>query len=324
MNGFRIGLAALGTAFAYPRVLLCAWAVVTAIALVLVWPAYAALDAGLTRHPGAGFLLDLALDADFARRHPQTVVTLLGGSALMLLVWAWLAGGVIATVGVGRRFSFTELLGEGASFLLRSLRVLALGLGFALLLGLGLRALEHLLVEQVWRDADPGVIRIFGLEPAHWLTRGFLLEALHWLYGFLFLVLVFTSKLALARLVVDGRRSAVLAWGWAVGIAVLRPLRTGLVVGTLALVWLLGSWVLGALTAWALEQQQSLVLGLVLTQAQVFLAQAILVAFLVAARRLATAGRGPTRGSIEPIVVVPARAPGQPVPPSPPVIAVRP
>ena len=309
MTGIRIALGALAAAFLQPRILLLAWAWVTALALWLVWPAWQVIDAELASHPGSAFLLDPVLDADFARRHPGTVLALGGASVLMLVFWAFLGGGVLATVGLGRRLRFTELLSEGGAFLLRSLRVLGLGLLLAVLLGWGLGTLDRLVTGHAWRDADPGVITVFGWEPAHWFTRSLVVEALRWLWGFAFLVLVFAGKVALARLVVDGRRSAFLAWAFALGTLLRRPLRAALVVGTLVAVWVAGSFVLGFATARLLEPERNLVAGLALTQAQVVLGQAVLIAFLLAARSFLVVGRDAARESSEPVVVIPQRAP---------------
>jgi hypothetical protein len=317
MTGIRVALWALATAFAHPRVLLAAYVVVTAAAAWLVWPVWAVLDAELAAQPGSGFLLDGVLDADFARRHPDTVLRLGGASAVVLASWALLGGGVLATVGLGRKLRFSELLSEGGAFLLRSLRVLGIGLVLAVLLAWGLGAVDRLLAERAWRDADPGVVTVFGWVPAHWCTRALALEALRWLWGLAFLVLLFTSKVALARLVVDGRRSAFLAWAHALGMVARRPWRPVLITGVLVAAWMLGSFVLGFATARLLERDRNLVAGLVLTQVQVLFAQGILIAFLLAARRFLVLGRGTVRESREPVVVIPQRAPAPAATPQP-------
>ena len=83
MTSLRILSSSVVTSLAHPRVWLTAWLVVTIAAVTCVYPVFTQLDDALGRQPGAGLLFDQALDADFARLHPEAVVSL-GGASLVV------------------------------------------------------------------------------------------------------------------------------------------------------------------------------------------------------------------------------------------------
>lgn len=279
-RGFlRILLGSLSGAIGRPRLLLLGWALVTVPALFAVAPAYAALDAALSQHPGASFVADGALDADLGRLEPETGIRLHGALAFALLAWAILAGGVLATADA--RASWRDLLAACGAYALRSLRVLVIVILLALLLGWGCDWLDALVRER-WADADPGPylsVPWFG-----WAELPVAVEAIAWGRGFLFLLLLFLGKVALARIVCFDRGSALLAFAAAIGTLLRHPLRLSLTVSGLALVWLLGSHLIGMGTVHLLEVRHELWLGLATGQAGVLWGQVVLVAFLLAAR----------------------------------------
>jgi hypothetical protein len=277
----RIVLGAFATALAHPRLLLLAWLLVTVPALLAVAPAYAAMDRALSHHPGAGYYWNEDLDADLLRLAPGFSVQLTGALLFVLVAWVALSGGVLATAGTGTRFRLRSLLHASATTALRSLRVLLLALPLFLLLGWGLDAFDAWLHDRL-ADRDPGPFLPF--RALAWFGWPFVVEAVAWARGFLFLLLLFLAKLALARLVSGGRESALLAWLRSFGSLLRHPLRIPLTVAGLCLVWALGQHLLGLGTAYFLDGRQQLWLGLAFGQAGVLWTQAALVAFLLAAR----------------------------------------
>lgn len=278
----RTFVAACATALRHPRVVLCCWVAVTAVALAVIAPAVAALDHALAHHPAAARSLDLSLDWDFARGHPEVTVRAGGACLVIGALFAWLAGGILVVVGRRRPARLRDVLAEGGGLWLANLRVLAVT-GLALLVAHGgLDMLSRWMREDWLYEVEPGSV---PLPLAH---DGVLvgLEAFDWLRGFVFLVVVFVGKMALARLAVSGRRSAVLAWTAALGRALRRPVRTLVLVGLIAVAWLGVGHVLGEITVRVLEVKQRPWIGLAVGQLGIVWTQVVFVASLVAARAM--------------------------------------
>ncbi len=305
MAAIRDVFSAITTALLSPRVVLFVWLLILVPALVVVLPRFEEYDAALSQHPGAGFLLDQALDADFARQHGT--LPLLGATLFVLLASVFLAGGVLSIVGVrSTRGTLSEFLGESGRLFLRNLRVLGVGIMAALLLGWGIDAARYWLGELAY-GVDPGSPFVFDWLPVRWAHLAWVgsLAA-----GFAFLCLVFASKVAMARLALHNRRSAILAWGIAIGKSVRQPLRVALTVGLLTAAWTAGAHLLGGLTARFLEVEQNLWLGLLFGQLSMLWGAVILVATLLAARQFAISHAAVADPEArEPIVEVPRAVP---------------
>lgn len=274
----------LWTAVRAVRVWLLAWLAVTVAAAVVVWPAWRALDEELSRHPGAGFHLDQALDVDLWRTRPELTLSLGGALLFALVAGAFLSGGVLATLGrPERRFRFAQMLGEGGFLFWRNVRVLAIGLVLALAVGWGFGRLDAWLLEDALYDVEPGAIAVrLWIADVRWIH---VLEGLAWFRGFVVLGLVFTSKVAMARLVEGPRRSAFLAWGSALGRVFRHPLRAALIVGLWTVIWFVALQIVGEVTVWLLEVRQDLWLGALVGQAGIVVGQWVLIGHLLSARR---------------------------------------
>ncbi|MHC5064515.1 MAG: hypothetical protein ACYTG5_11150 [Planctomycetota bacterium] len=283
MRSLAIVLSSLGNALRYPRVWLTAWLLVTIPALLIVYPVYLELEAEMAQNPGAGFLLDQSLDEDFLRQHPGLGSTLLGGSLFMIIAWAFLSGAVLKTMRSDLIFGFTAFLVAGGKLFFRNLRVLVIGLVPAAALFWGTGAFQSWLMEGPLVDADPGAtalpLWLFDIRWAH------VQEGILYLEGLLFILLLFMSKVAMAHLAVDDKRSALLAWGLALGKILRHPLRASLLVLLLTLVFLAVPSLMGIGTAWALEVEQNLWLGLLFGQLAVIASQIVLLASLLSARQ---------------------------------------
>lgn len=276
----RILAVSCATALRHPHIVLTCWLVVTAVALVVVAPAVAALDRALAHHPAAGRLLDLTLDGDFARTHPEAAVRAGGACLVVGALFAWLAGGILVVVGRRRPARLRDVLAEGGRLFLVNLRVLAVTGAVLLIVHGAFDVLSRWMREDWLYDVEPGSV------PLPLVHDGVLagLEAFDWLEGLVFLVVVFVGKMALARLAVGGGRSAVVAWCVALGRALLRPVRTLTLVGVLALAWLGVGHVLGEATVRALEVKQRLWIGLAAGQLGIVWTQVVFVTALLAAR----------------------------------------
>ncbi|MCC6672555.1 MAG: hypothetical protein IT458_15935 [Planctomycetes bacterium] len=282
MQALRILGASLASAMAHPRVLLTGYAVVTLPALAVVAPAYHAWRERLDHHPAAGLHVDQLLDTDLLRHEPATVLRLAPALIVVLVLGAYLSGGAVRTVATGAPFRYESFLVEGARMFLRSLRLLAVGLVAALLLGWGMRALDAWLVGG-WLHAR---------EPGTWLAL--VPEALGLLHAVLFLTLVFTAKGALAHLAATERRSALAAFAVASGRLLRHPLQAGTLILGLALLWLLGSHGFGAATVYLLDVRGQVLPAFATGQLGILWTQVVILASLLAARRL-VAGSGPAR-----------------------------
>ena len=258
----------------------------TAVALACVYPVFAELDEALGRQPGAGYLLDQALDADFARLHPEVTVALGGGSLVVLLVFVFLSGGILSNVGTGRPFTYSSFLADGGRLFFRNLRVLLIGAVVAMALSFGVHHLDRLIRHEWLYESSAGPLDVFIWE-TRWLSLELLLDLLSWLWGVLFLVVLFVSKMAMARLAAYDRRSATWAWLRAAGTAARHPVRTALVVIGWAVVGVVTATGVGWLTTHFLESQMDIAAGLAVGQVGVMWTQVMLVGFLVAARGVA-------------------------------------
>ena len=300
----------IATALTRPRVLATVWLSIFVPALFVAWPAFVAYDAALSSHPGASFTLDQALDADLLRENPGVATSMLAASVFVLLASAYLAGSILSVVGLRTaRASYTQFLADGGRLFLRNLRVLALGVGAALLLGWGIAAIRALWGS--WTaDFDAGAVALpFYVFDLRW---GHLAEFGSYLAGLAFLLLVFASKVAMAHLAVRNRRSATVAWGVAVGRICAAPLRTVVVVGGIALCWIAGGHLVGMATVKFLEVDQNLWLGFAVAQIGMLWNAALLVATLLAARRFVADPAIPAEdGGVEPIVELPRGVPQQ-------------
>jgi hypothetical protein len=226
------------------------------------------------------------LDEDFARLHPDARLSLVGASLFVLLAFACLAGGVLAEVGRGRRFTYGGFLVSGARLLGRNLRVLVIGAVLGLLLFWGVDLLDRWIVEHGVYEWDTGPLPVIGAR-GPWLSLELWLDALRWLWGFLFLVLVLAAKMAMARLAVLDRRSALLAWVAALGTVLRHPLRVVLLLGGWLVCWLGVSYLIGEITVYLIEGKRQVWLGLAMGQLAILWTQVVLVALLLAARGLA-------------------------------------
>lgn len=311
MKSVRLTLSAVLAALSYPRVWLTALALVLVAGIVAALPVYRELDAVLAHYPGAGMAPDPILDSDLGRE-VFSRASLIGGTLLLLFAWILLGGGVLSTVGMREKFSFTDFLADGGRLFMRNLRVVLLGVPVLLVLFWGVDALQSRVTGQLLHDQDPGSISVFGLQ-----TRVFSWEMLLWVMllvlGFVFLLVVFCSKLAMARLALDNRYSAVAAWGSAIGVMIRHPVQSVLVVGLLCLVTLVGTFALGELTAYLWEGSANLPLGSVSALLTIAFSQVMLVAWFLAARKMLVAHRGRTDVLTEPVVELPRKRPITPL-----------
>ncbi len=270
----------VATALAHPTAWLSGWLIVSVPALAETWAQARAADAALAHHPAAGGLLDQALDADLSRLEPAIAAGSPLSAVFVFLGYAVLAGGVLVCVGRDGGYRYTELLAEGGRLLMRNLRVLLVGIFAAWLLCWCIDAADGWAREEWLYDADPSAAWLH----ARWGSLDVAVEAWHYAVGGLFLALLFTAKVAMARLSVLDRSSALLAWLRALGAVLRHPLRTAIVIVGLAALWLGASHGTGKLTQWLLEGEHRLALGLAAGQLGILANQVLIVATLVAAR----------------------------------------
>jgi hypothetical protein len=308
MKTIRLTISSVLTALSYPRVWLTAYALVLVTSLLYVFPVYEVIDNSLAHHPDAGVGLDPMLDPDLARETPLRL-SLTAGHVFMLITWILLGGGVLATVGIRDKFSFTGFLTEGGRLFMGNLRVVLLGIPLLVALFWGLGALDGWIRDDLLYDSDPGTMALFGLQ-LRVSTWEFLLGVLPILWGFAFLLVLFASKLAMARLAVSDRRSALAAWFGAFLVMVRHPIQSVLIVVLLCSIWVAVVFACGELTVLFVEAAQpaaNLGLGLLTSQVGAAFTQVILVAFFLAARKLLAAHE--IRGDVaaEPVVEIPRR-----------------
>lgn len=309
MNSIRLAVSCVVTALSYPRVWLTALAVVFIAGLLHVFPVFSEIDRALAHYPGAGLSLQPGVDDDLAREVPLRI-SMIPGGIFMILVWTFLAGGILATVGTREKFRFTDFLSEGGRLFMRNLRVVVIGLPVALLLFWGVGVLDSWIREDLLYDSDPGSMSLFGWQPriASW---EFLLEVLNNVWAVLFMLLVLTSHVAMARLAVDNRRSALAAWGMAGFLTLRHPIRSLVVVLTICAIFIGGVFGIGELTVLFLEarpEAENLWLALLTGQAGIAYTQVILVAFLLAGRKLLAIRQDPSEQAAEPVVELPRKS----------------
>jgi hypothetical protein len=285
-------ISATGRALTSPRVLALFWLAIAIPAAFLVFPMLRVWDAELGDHPGASpRRIDQALDVDLMRLHGDVFDPGLGAAALFVfLAAAVLGGGLLAATARAEPFRTGHLLVAGVRHLPRNLRTLGLGLIAALLLGYGWSALDAWLLRGPLADVDPGSVLVaFGPIVVRWQR---VLEALDLVAAASFLLVLFTAKVAMARLAIRDRRSAVGAWlRGSLGL-VRHPLTAAVfVVGPVG-IGFVGASLLGELQVRLLEAGDgidpfaSLVLGAVVGQLAVlwWIATVIVGGFLLAYR----------------------------------------
>jgi hypothetical protein len=316
IKSLGIGLAALLTALRYPRVWLALWAWVTVAALALVVPIYNAIDAALAHHPGASRLVDQALDDDFWRQNAPPHIT--GALVFVLLGMVFFAGGILGCLGVGQRFRFTGFLSECARLFPRNLRVLLIGFVPAVLLFWGVGFVDTWLREDLLRNWDPGGPDLDSTV-ARYVSLEFGLELLNWFWGLLFLLLVLTSKVAMAHLAVENRSLALWAWVKAAKRVLTSPFLASCIILFLSLAYV-PLYFLGGVITHFLEAgpETNLLAGLACGQGAIMWLQVVTVAFFLAARKflMVTAPpslqKTPAATPAEPVVVIPRQP--EPVP----------
>jgi hypothetical protein len=282
MNGFALAFRSLVSAAVSVRVWALCWVLVTVPALLQVWPLWGELKNALDHQPAATLTLNEHLDLDFARQHPELRMDLTGAGLMVMLVWTFLAGGILCRVGAGR-FPAAGFFSDCGRCLPRNLRATFVGLLLLLLLNWGVDSLDAWLKGDVLADTDPGSFS--SVAQARILTLESGLAALRWAYGVLFVVVVFAGKMARANLCVQGRRSALLAWLRAFLRMLRHPLRTLSVMLVLGAVWVGAGLVLGFAIDRADVNGHSWLL-LVLSQVLAVVLQIVLIASLLAARDL--------------------------------------
>ncbi len=305
MNSIRLAVSSVLTALSYPRVWISALALVLVASLLHVFPVYRAMDGVLAHYPVDALTVDPMLEPDLARE-VSARVSLTAGHLFMLIAWIFLGGGILAAVGTRESFEFSNFLSEAARLFMRNLRVVVLGVPVLLILFWGLGALDTWIREDLLYDSDPGSMSLFGWQPRV-ATWEFLLWGLQIFWGLAFLMVVFTSKLAMARLAMDNRRSALAAWSAACFLVLRHPIQSVMTVVLLCLILIGVTFGLGELTVEFLENQGNLWLGLLSSQAGMAFAQVVLMAFFLAARKLVAAQRSPSGLVAEPVVELPRR-----------------
>jgi hypothetical protein len=287
MHSFLATLGAIVRAAVQVRVWLLGWLVVTVPAVLLTWPLLEGLHQALDHQPAATFGLGQSLDADLARLHPDLVIRSIGAPLLALLGWTFLGGGVLTMLGGPGRVTLAGFLAACGRTLPRNLRALAIGLLLALLLDWGVGVFDTWLRREALRDINPAAPLVFFLPSWPLLSVGAGLEALRWLYGFLFLLLLYASKVARAHLCCRDRTSAVLAWCAAAGTLLRRPLHTLTVIAVLTAAWALPQFAVGELLALG-DDEADLPWMTLIGQALVAWLQILLVAAFFVARAAVT------------------------------------
>jgi hypothetical protein len=287
MSGIRLALRSLGTALASVRLWLLAWLLVSVPALLQVWPLWAELKQAFDHypnpHPGITLTLNEHLDPDFARQHPGLRMEFTGASLVVMLVWTFLAGGILCRVGLGR-FTASQFLADCGRCLPRNLRAMFVGLVLLLLLCWGVDYFDAWLKGDVLADTDPGTSAAVGVE-SRFLTLESGLAALQWVYGALFLLVLFAGKMARASLCLQNRHSALLAWLRAFLRMLRHPFRTVTALLTIGLVWIGTGFLLRIAMDYVDANGHSWQL-LVLSQAFAVMLQLITIATLLVARDL--------------------------------------
>ncbi|MGE0144527.1 MAG: hypothetical protein AB7I19_13790 [Planctomycetota bacterium] len=264
------------------------WPLVWLVLTLLALPA--ALAAGdVVGHDGARWpsLTRMPPDGDvFAALRLDLVLPLI----LALLFGVLVAGGVSGAVALpGTATRVREILATGARAFFANLRVMLVFVVLALLLGWGLDQVDHWLIED--RIGDRAVSDdAFSL----WRLHVSFVQVL-WLWdilrGFLFLLLVFASKVAIARISRGASRSAFAAAMHGLFCVVRHPWRVPVAVLLWTVVWLGGAFAFGELTVRVLEVHGNLLLGLALSQLGIAFAVIGWIGFVLSAREVGVPAR---------------------------------
>ncbi len=204
LQALFLGPQALWTVLRAPVVLLFVFFCMTLPAFLLLSGYYENLNSVLAGNPLANGRGGLFLLQDYDRLHP-------GGHelpGLMQIVWTlmitFFAAGLLSTVGLGRRPrpGLTGFLSESGRLFFRSFRTL----------------IPSLILILIWTGLFIVLLKpwVMGLDivhasnmRAHWVLFG-----LNVLFLFGLGKILILRRLALARLVHTGRKSALLAWLW--------------------------------------------------------------------------------------------------------------
>ncbi len=209
---------------------------------------------------------------------------MVGGAVFTLLAGVFLSGGILACVGRQHiepvKFTCARFFGMCARLFPRNLRVLSIAVVPAAALFWGADALDGWLREGVLYSKDPGAIVVPVID-IRWAQ---LLEILAYFWGFVFLVLLFVSKVAMAHLALHDKHSALAAWLVATGKVLRHPLQTCLTVVLFVMIWVAGAHLLGTATVQFLEVGQDLWLGLLFGQLGIALGLVVWLGFVLGAR----------------------------------------
>ncbi len=303
-QSIRMVWTSYGMVLRHGRAWLTFWFVLSLVALLVLLTSNSAADAHLSHHPGQTFLLNQSLDTDLARLHPESIPQLGGAMLFSLLVGLFLAGGVMTCVGTGRRLGYSGFLAESARFFVRNLRILFFGLLAIALAFSPLLLLQHWLETEYWRNSD--VVLSPSFLP--WLFNlRVLVEVLGALQAFLFLIMLFLTKVAMASLNLRQGKSALLACS----VALFKMLRYPMQICLLVLLWTflhLGvSAAIGEALVRVLEVNQNTSGGLLLSQLAYMWTAISVLALFVVARQFVTATTK-VKAELQPVAEAPAEA----------------
>lgn len=291
LEAFRAGPAALAAVLRAPLVLLVVYGAFLLLELSVALPAWSAAARVLDHNPLArGADLAFVID-DLVRLHPEVGLRLGGALLAALLLGAFFQGGAVATLGLAdvRGLLAGRFLAASGRWFFASLRCFAVFAVGLVLLSWG--------VEAAW-SLVPEAARAGGNEGATVTWR--LVLAAVWMLGFALLLVL--QRLAFARLLLEGRRSALAAHVAAAWLVLRRPLAVAAAHVGLLIVWGL------AVTAAALAVDrfaaaERIPAALLTGQVAALFTKASIVASAVLARRCWSfvparrAGKAPPAGS---------------------------
>jgi hypothetical protein len=260
------------------------WLVLTLLAMPAAFAAGDVVGQDGARWPS---LTRMPADGDvFAALRLDLVLPLI----LALLFGVLVAGGVSGAVALpGTATRVREIFATGARHFFANLRVMLVFVVMALLLGWGLDRVDHWLIEE--HIGDRAVSEdAFALWRLH-VSYGQVLLLWDLARGFLFLLLVFASKVAIARISRGASRSAFAAAIRGLYCIVRHPWRVPVAVLLWTVVWLGGAFAFGELTVRALEVNSNLLLGLLLSQLGIVFAVIGWIGFVLSAREVGVPAR---------------------------------
>jgi hypothetical protein len=234
LQALLLGPQAFSSVLRAPRVLLLVYLCMTLPSVLLLTSYYQSLNAALADNPLANGHGGLFLLQDYDRLHPDGAVL----PGLMQLIWAlmitFFAGGLLSTVGLSRkpRPGLSGFLSESGRLFFRSLRTL----------------LPSLLFFMFWTWLfvsllEPWVTGLAIVQVSD--TRAFWVGfGLNVFYLFGIGKVLILRRIALARLVYCGRKSALVSWLWAIGYWIRHPFVT--ITAFLPLLVLFAAGALGA------------------------------------------------------------------------------